>query len=153
MISNTTGLDFVGLPPIAQQTGRGVVFPWQCDVMGHLATQYYMTSYDAAFFHFLAMLGPVIDDRDGFHVGWADVRHEIDYRSELNAGDLIVLHSAVVGIGRTSLAHRTYMHRLSDKALCSMVDSKTVRFDLIARRAVPIDEAIRASARLLLIDG
>ncbi|SEJ95005.1 (3S)-malyl-CoA thioesterase [Sphingobium sp. AP50] len=141
--------DFAHLPSDVIETGRGVVFPWLCDSMGHLATQHYMGFYDSAFFHLLAALGPIHVDDGTRKVGWADVRHEVDYQAELRAGDLIALHSIVAAIGRSSVTHKTYMTRLSDQALCSTVLSRTVRFDLTARSSTPIEESIRKQAQTL----
>jgi acyl-CoA thioester hydrolase len=137
---------FPHLPNDVMETGRGVVFPWLCDSMGHLATQHYMGFYDSAFFHLLAALGPIHVEDGARKIGWADVRHEVDYQAELRAGDLIVLHSIVTALGKSSVTHKTYMTRLSDQVLCSTVVSKTVRFDLTARSSVPIEDIIRQRA-------
>ncbi|MFA7387838.1 MAG: acyl-CoA thioesterase [Sphingomonadales bacterium] len=139
------------VPTIAEETGRAVVHPWLCDAMGHLATQHYMRFYDDAFFHLFAKLGPVVVETAERRVGWADVRHEVLYLQELQAGDLVVLRSAVVKIGRSSLTHRTYISRVSDNVVCSTLESTTVRFDLEARRSIEIEPQIRESAHALLI--
>jgi len=34
-------------------TYRGVVYPWQCDAMGHFTTRFYMAVFDEAAWHFL----------------------------------------------------------------------------------------------------
>jgi acyl-CoA thioesterase FadM len=51
--------------PVARpeiETARTVIYPWQCDVMGHLATQNYMRIFDDATYHLLARLGYVLRD-------------------------------------------------------------------------------------------
>ncbi|MFA7588169.1 MAG: hypothetical protein WCY11_18600 [Novosphingobium sp.] len=53
------------VPAVARVTGRAVVYPWLCDVMGHLATQNYMRFYDDALFHILSMFGPVVREEGG----------------------------------------------------------------------------------------
>ena len=42
----------------AVETYRGVAYPWNCDSMGHMNTQFYAALYDGASFHFLSMLAP-----------------------------------------------------------------------------------------------
>ena len=42
----------------AVETYRGVAYPWHCDSMGHMNTQFYSALYDGASFHFLSMLAP-----------------------------------------------------------------------------------------------
>nr|WP_313803246.1 acyl-CoA thioesterase [Sphingobium sp.] len=118
--------------------------------MGHLATQNYMRFYDDALFHILSMLGPVVREEGGQRIGWADVRHDVAYLDELRPGDLVVLRSAVVKIGRSSVVHRTYMNRVSDNVLCSTLEATTVRFDLNARRSVALEDDVKANAARLL---
>lgn len=127
----------------AAETGRRVVYPWLCDQMGHLATQHYMTFFDDAFYHLLSMLGPIHGKQGDRTIGWADVRHEIDYKSELRSGDLVVLKSWITAIGTKSLTHVTHMYCTTDSRLCSAALSRTVRFDLTGRAAIPIEPLLR----------
>lgn len=137
--SNTNNHEFSG----AVQTGRRVVYPWLCDQMGHLATQHYMGFFDDAFYHLLASIGPIHTNRDGRTFGWADVKHEIDYLSELKAGDLVTLTSWVTAIGTKSLSHVTWMARTDNGKPCARALSRTVRFDLASRTAIDIEPAVR----------
>lgn len=125
------------------ETGRRVVYPWLCDQMGHLATQHYMAFFDDAFYHLLNMVCGKEPAAFGPETGWADVRHDINYSSELKVGDLVLLKSWVKAIGLKSMTHVTCMFRADDDKLCATVTSSTVRFDLGRRRAVPIEDALR----------
>lgn len=135
----------------AIETGRGVAHPWLCDVMGHFSTRHYYALFDDASYHLFAALGLVIEEGEGRRIGWADVRHEIDFRHEIAAGELLVLRSGVVRVGRSSVTYRTWMSRLSDGLTCSVLQATTVRFDLVARRAVEVDVAIRTAAQRLQV--
>lgn len=135
------------VPSTAFETGRGVVFPWLCDPMGHMATQHYMAFYDSAFYHVMAHLG---DAGAMAQRGWADVQHTVEYHHELVAGDLVVLMSVIASLGTKSLTHRTYMLRQSDLRICSIVECVSVRLDLAQRTAVPIEAAIREAAAVFL---
>lgn len=127
----------------ATETGRRVIYPWLCDQMGHLATQHYMAFFDDAFYHFLSILGPINIVEGEQQIGWADVRHEVDYLSELKSGDLVVLRSWVLNLGTKSITHVTDMCQATNNTVCARVVSRTVRFDLGLRRAIPIETAIR----------
>jgi acyl-CoA thioester hydrolase len=127
----------------AVETGRRVVYPWLCDQMGHLATQYYMAFFDDAFYHLLATIGPIHTHTDAGSFGWADVRHEIDYLGELRSGDLVTLRSWVAEIGTKSLTHVTYMTHTESGKPCARALSKTVRFDLTRRVAIDIEPSLR----------
>lgn len=145
-----SALGIIKLPPTAVETFRGVVFPWHCDLMGHFATQHYMPLFDGAIHHLLARLAPLVEEHEGRRLGWADVRHTIDYRAEVRAGDLLILKSIIVRLGTTSVTHRTYVCRLPDEEVCSILDAVTVRFDLNARKPSPISDSIRAAAMNML---
>lgn len=144
------------IPACAFETFRGVVFPWFCDSMGHMATQHYMGLYDHALFHVVGKLGPVIGGGEGpsgeggARLGWADIRHDVRYLAELLAGDLVVIRSHFLRFGTSSVAHRSYLVREADGAVCSTLEAVTVRFDLDARKAVPIAPALVAAGQAYL---
>lgn len=145
----STTAEFLGV-----ETLRGVVHPWHCDAMGHMSVQHQMPLLDDAVYHLLGELGPVTAIDSDHHVGWADVRHEIQYKRELVAGDLVVLRSGLLSIGKTSLRHRTVMYHRLDGEACTIMEGVTVRFDLDARVAIPLshDQRIRAAALMLPAD-
>lgn len=131
-------------------TYQGVVYPAQCDAMGHMNVQFYIAAFDQAFWHLIAATGysaTWIADRQE---GWADRRYEIDFRRELRVGSLFEIHSAVVKVGRTSLTSR---HRLTDKAdgaLCAELLAISVYFDLAVRQSMPLPATISTVADNLL---
>ena len=142
-------VESVGSAPI--ETFRGVVFPWHCDAMGHMSVQHQVPLLDNAVYHLLGFFGPVAGEIDGRRAGWADVSHEIRYLHELAAGDLLVLASGILSVGRSSLRHRTILSRRSDAAACTILEGVTVRFDLDARKATPLSERERRIAGQLML--
>ena len=133
------------------ETFRGVVFPWHCDAMGHMSVQHQMPLLDNAVYHLLGFFGPAAGEVDGRNAGWADVSHEIRYLHELVAGDLLVLASGILSVGRSSLRHRTILSRRSDAEPCTILEGVTVRFDLDARKATPLSDRERAIAGQLML--
>ncbi len=140
-----------GEATLGVETFRGVVFPWHCDSMGHFSVQHQMPLLDNAAYHLLGEFGPVTGMEDGRRVGWADVRHDIQYLHELVAGDLVILRSGILHIGTSSLRHRTTMSRRSDGLACTVMEGVTVRFDLDARQSLPLSDRIRGIAEGLRI--
>lgn len=118
--------------------GLAVVHPWLCDAMGHLTTRHYLGMFDDASYHLFAALGhdPVAGGRD--HQGWADVSHQIDYRSELAAGALVRIEGRVTALGRTSIASELRMMESASDRLCATLAARTVCFDLKERRSRPL---------------
>jgi len=131
------------------ETFRGVVFPWHCDVMGHMSVQHQMPLLDNAVYHLLGEFGPTVEVRHGERIGWADVKQQIHYLSEILAGDLLVLRSGIIRAGRSSLTHRTVIVRRSDGAVCTAMEGVTARYHLERRRSVPLTEQERATAERL----
>jgi acyl-CoA thioester hydrolase len=83
--------------------------------------------------------------------GWADARHIIEYRRELKAESLLRVSSGIVRVGRTSLTYRHLMHGVPDAAEHATMEVVTVFFDLAARAAVPLPEAVRTAAQGLIV--
>lgn len=126
--------------------GFGVVHPWLCDAMGHLTTRHYLGFFDDASYQLMAELGYDAEAGQAAQQGWADVRHEIDYRAELAAGALVRIDGRVVALGRSSIATELRLFARSDDRLCATLMARTVCFDLAARRSRPLPEAVIASA-------
>ncbi|MDQ7251132.1 acyl-CoA thioesterase [Dongia sedimenti] len=126
----------------AVETYRGVAYPWNCDSMGHMNTQFYAALYDGASFHFLSMLAPY-NELKVRGLGWADVRQTIEYKHEVRAGALLVVRTVLRRLGNKSVEYRHEIHNAETDDLHSSSDQVTVLFDLNARAAAPLTEEIR----------
>jgi acyl-CoA thioester hydrolase len=127
----------------AKITYRGVIYPWQCDAMGHFTTRHYMAMFDEAGWHFLYEIGfdPAwLTERN---IGWADVRHEIEYLRELQQGELIVIESKPLKVGNKSIQYQMEMKSVTDGEVCARMTGTCVQFDLLERCAVPVLPEIR----------
>ncbi len=134
----------------APVTHRGVVFPAQCDAMGHMNTPFYVAAFDQAMWHLVSGLGyrsSWIEERGE---GWADVKYVLEFRSELRAGQLYHVSSSVSRIGKSSLVSRHRLIRTEDDVLAAEVEITSVYFDLKQRVSRPIPAVIRTSAELLI---
>ena len=130
------------------ETYRGVVFPWLADQMGHLTTSKYVEMFDVASYHLLYALGDRPDG--GKALGWADVRQAVEYKAEVGIGALVLIRSGVIKTGRTSYTARHVMTGPDGATVHAVMEATTVRFDLIARKAVPLPEAFAALASNLM---
>lgn len=129
------------------ETFRGVVFPWHCDVMGHMSVQHQVPLLDCAVYHLLGEFGPTVEARDDGRIGWADVKQEIHYLKEITDGELLLLRSGIIAAGTSSLRHRTVMLRRSDETICTLMEGVTVRFHLDRRESVALTDNERAIAK------
>lgn len=132
----------------AFETYRGVAYPWLCDSMGHMNTQFYAAMYDSASFHFLSRLAPFAELQQ-IGRGWADVRQTIEYKHEVRAGSLLVIRSRLQRLGNKSVQFLHEMRNAESDALHSTSENTTVLFDLVKRAAVPLDAAIRRRGEAL----
>jgi acyl-CoA thioester hydrolase len=128
------------------ETFRGVVYPWHCDRMGHMNTQFYSALYDGATLHFLALLCSS-RDLEKLGCGWADVQQLMKYELEALAGDLLVVRTALTRLGGKSLAYRHELRNAETGILHASSDQVTVLFDLGRRVSMPLTDAIRAHAQ------
>jgi acyl-CoA thioester hydrolase len=134
-------------PRMEYESARTVVYPWNCDSMGHFATQHCMKVFDDATYHLLGALGYSLRDAHLVGRGWADVSHKINYLSELRAGDLLVAYSSVQRVGNKSLTYRTRLVRAElPQDDCAILTGVVVYFDLERRCALVLPDAIRAAA-------
>jgi len=136
----------------AVETYRGVAYPWLCDSMGHMNTQFYAAMYDTASFHMLSRLAPYGELQKAGR-GWADVRQTIAYKHEVRSGALLVIRSRLQRLGNTSVQFLHEMRDAETDALHSTSENVTVLFDLVKRAAIPLDEAIRQRGAALGIDA
>ena len=133
------------------ETCRTVVYPWLCDFNGHLATQNYMAVFDDATAQLFGHLGCLPKDIPRTNLGFADVKHEISYKKELLAGDLLLTKSSVVRLGKKSVTYRHRLIRLGDDAeQCAEMIGVAVHFDLNRRVALELSDAFRENARRLM---
>jgi len=130
------------------ETYRGVAYPWNCDSMGHMNTQFYAALYDGASFHFLSMLAPYGElKRSG--LGWADVRQLIEYKHEVPSGSLLIVRTTLKRLGNKSVEYQHELRNTETDLLHSTSEQVTVLFDLTERAAAPLNEAIRRRAAAL----
>lgn len=130
---------------LSLETFRGVAYPWFCDSMGHMNTQHYCAMFDTATFHYLASLGG-FGKLKSSGLGWADRKQTITYEHELLAGELVIVRTSPVRIGRTSISYMHVMQNAETDALHASCENVTVLFDLNKREAVPLTEEMRRLA-------
>ncbi len=127
---------------------KSIAHPWQCDVMGHLTTRFYVGMFDDAAYHFLyEVFGWTINTVGESKIGWADVRHVIEYKAEVPAGDILEIRACLIKIGTSSFTARYEMVNLAKNELAATLESTCVLFDLEARKAIPLSDEMTSKAK------
>ena len=126
-----------------KMTYRGIVYPWQCDHMGHMNVMYYANKFDEACWQLLTMLGlnPARFAEEG--TGMAAVEQHIQYRRELRAGQAVTIQSAVLEVKEKSIH---MLHKLIDDASGEVAATTVVvgvHIDAMLRKAISIPQDVR----------
>jgi acyl-CoA thioesterase FadM len=103
-----------------------------------------MLMFDDAAYHFLHEIGWRPADDQPRRVGWADVRHTIEYKREVREGALLIIESSPFALGRSSVDYRHVMLGADTRDVHAVLEARSVRFDLDRRAAIPIEDALRA---------
>ncbi len=126
---------------------RAVAHPWNCDVLGHMTTRFYVAMFDDAAYQFLyEVFGWVGAQDNAGRLAWADVRHVINYQAEVGAGDLLDIRASLKKIGGKSITVDYQMVNLGSGEIAATLECTAVLFDLHARSAVTIPEDLRRAA-------
>jgi acyl-CoA thioester hydrolase len=119
-------------------TYRGVVYPWQCDHMGHMNVMWYVGKFDEATWQLLAALGlsgtRIRDER----IAMVAVEQHLEYKREVRAGDLVTIHSSVQEVGEKSLVFMHEMMNQETQELAARTVLTGVCIDATTRRARPL---------------
>ncbi|MCP4302087.1 MAG: acyl-CoA thioesterase [Gammaproteobacteria bacterium] len=128
------------------RTFLGIAHPWLCDSMGHLNTRHYVAMFDDASAHYLSAIGWSPTDAYAKKIGWADVRGEIEYKSEVPQGGQVTIDTGTEKIGTKSVTIYSEMRHVPSGELSATMRSVIVHFDLEDRQAVPVPDEFRRTA-------
>ncbi|MEP3247615.1 MAG: thioesterase family protein [Sneathiella sp.] len=124
---------------------RGHVLNSQCDLMGHMNVQFYNACISQAMGTMFGAVGVSPEDIKTKQRGFAAIEQTNRYHAELLAGDIIHVESGVL---KSSSRTVTFHHKLynSSTGKLSYEATLTAAFmDLGARKAVPLDEDLKAN--------
>ncbi|KUJ81579.1 4-hydroxybenzoyl-CoA thioesterase [Microbulbifer flavimaris] len=134
------------------RTFSGVAHTWLCDEMGHMNTRNYVGMFDDAMQHFMLVLGHNAMVEGQRRLGWADVRHEIDYKAEVPEGALVHVECEVLRVGNSSITYRQTLILSESNEVAAVNKATSVLFDLKQRSATSIPDMMRERAALRLAE-
>lgn len=118
-------------------TYRGIIYPWQCDHMGHMNVMWYTGKFDEASWQLLARFGltrTYMREQSGL---LAAVQQDTAYKKELRPGDIVTIRSSVLKI-REKVIHFFHEMRNDETGEIAAVTTLTgVHLDRKTRRASP----------------
>lgn len=130
-------------------TYRGMAYPWQCDVHGHLNVMWHTNMFDQASFALMALLGVDQVYREKHQGTVVTVQCDIAYKREVHAGHILAVRTRVAEVRQKviRLAHQLVEEGSGEVA--ALADLTGVHMDTRARQARPFPEDIGARARAM----
>jgi acyl-CoA thioester hydrolase len=127
-------------------TYRGVVYPWNCDHMGHMNVMWYVGKFDEATWQLFASIGMTRSYLQKHSRLMAAVDQRIAYRRELQAGDIVSIKSSVIEVRNSSLRLVHQMHDDAAGQLVAVTVLTGVHMDSVTRKPCLLAEEIRHGA-------
>lgn len=128
------------------ETYRGAVMSAEYDPESHMNTPSYVTRFDQATWFLMSTIGvtPEAMKKSGRRI--AIVRQTFQYLQELRGGQLVIVRSGFVAVGRK---HMRFQHRMFDAVngkLVAASDCTAVQASLKTGRSVALPAAHRQAA-------
>ena len=139
-----SGSVFSGMSNLWCETHRGLVFPAQCDHLGHMSPRFYSDHFDDAAFQIWPAIGWPHERNKEHGVGTVLARYTIKYVNEASPGTLFIIRSGLTRIGNKSVTHSHRMENSATGDLIATMDCAEVFFDDVARSSTTMPDAVRA---------
>jgi acyl-CoA thioester hydrolase len=132
---------------------RGVVYPWQCDHMGHMNVMWYTGKFDEATWHLFTQIGVTPSYLRDNKRGMAAVHQETTYKRELLAGDLVVIRSCILEVREKVIRFYHEMLNGETNELAATTTLTGVHLNTETRKSCPFPGDILGRARLRIVSG
>ena len=131
-------------------TSQSVVYPWQCDHMGHMNVMWYTGKFDEATWHLLARIGLTPSYLRDQKRGMVAVQQETSYKRELLPGDLIVIRSGILEMHEKVIRFHHEMVNSETNEVAATTILTGVHLDSQTRKSCPFPGEILDAARQLI---
>ena len=131
-------------------TARGVVYPWQCDHMGHMNVMWYTGKFDEATWHMFGHIGVTPSYLRDYKRGMAGLQMDTTYKRELFAGDLVNIRSEVLEMREKVIRLRHEMFNAETGEIAAMTTLTAVHINRETRKSCPFPASILERGRELI---
>jgi acyl-CoA thioesterase FadM len=132
-------------------SGRDVVTPWEIDVTGQSAMSHYIHRFSAANAQLTALFGMTPAYMRDRRIGFSTFEFQLAFAGELRAGDPVLVKSALLHLGNSSMRTLHLMFNARTDALVASLSQMGVHLDMAARRPTPLPDALRERAKAMLV--
>jgi len=134
------------------ETHRGTVYPWQCDHMNHMNVMWYVGKFDEGTWNFFSHLGLTPSFLRTQGRGMAAVDQRIAYKSELHAGDTVVVRAGAIEVGDKVVRFFQEMRNAETDEVAAVTELVTVYMDTLARKSCALPPHVALKARACIVD-
>ena len=127
-------------------TYRGVVYPWQCDHMGHMNVAWYTGKFDEATWNFFALLGITPAYIREQQQGIAGLQQNTAYKRELSPGDLVFVRSKVLEVRPKVIRILHELVNAEKDEVAATSELTVVHMNLTTRKSSPYPAKVRERA-------
>ena len=127
-------------------TYRGVVYPGQCDHMGHMNVMWYVGKFDEATWQLFAAIGLTPSRLRSGSSGMAGVEQHIEYKRELFAGDVVTVTSTILEVKPKAIRFAHEMKKDETGEVAARTVLVAVHLDRTTRRASAFPSDVRDRA-------
>jgi len=134
-------------------TNKSIVYPWNCDHHGHMNVMFYVGKFSEAAAHLLLEGGITPSYLRTQHRGMAALQHDITYKRELLAGDVVEVRSQVLEVRNKVIRFQHQMLNIETGEVAALLEGTAVHMDAVKRKACPFPELIRQKLQRLILDA
>jgi acyl-CoA thioester hydrolase len=131
---------------------RGVVYPRQCDHMGHMNVMWYTGKFDEATWHLFSWIGITPSYLKQNQRGMAGVQQNTTYKRELYAGDIVTIRSGVLEIREKVIRFIHEMKNDDTGEIAAYTVLTAVHLNQDLHKSSPFPEEFRKQAEKLIIE-
>ncbi len=132
-------------------TYRGVIYPSQCDHMGHMNVMWYVGKFDEASWQLFHAVGLSPSRLRNTSRGMAGLEQHIEYKRELHAGDVVTVRSGILEVRDKTIRFAHRMENDETGEVSARMTLTAVHLDVVARRACPLPEDVRRRAQEMIV--
>jgi acyl-CoA thioester hydrolase len=123
---------------------RGFVAAAQCDGLGHMATQFYISRYSDGSGHMWQGLGMEKQRMLAARRGSVVLEQRLNYVREVMAGDIVIVKSALVEVAAKTIRICHFMFNAETGRVAATSEVTAILLDLDSRRATAFSDSERA---------
>ena len=132
-------------------TYRGVVYPSQCDHMGHMNVASYVAKFDEATWQLFTAIGLTPSRLRTENIGMAGVEQHIEYKRELYPGDVVSVTSAILEVKEKAIRFTHEMKNEETGEAAARTVLVAVHLDRATRRARVLPDDVRERASSMIV--